>query len=129
MIEKQLAMIAADPKLIGKLCDLIGEMPNIDFPTMGGQVFWDTLAQSNGWKLQKNKFTNHCRIIDPRNIRKAWGSENTMMSALNRLQQANRNYQDDSNPYNTESRKVFCPNCGEKVPEGKFCKECGSRMD
>lgn len=129
MMEKQLAAIAADPKLIGKLCDLIGEMPNIDFPTMGGQVFWDTLAQSNGWKLQKNKFTNHCRIIDPSNIRKAWGSENTMMSALNRLQQANRNYQDDSNSYNTESRKVFCPNCGEKVPEGKFCKECGSRMD
>ncbi|QQE74993.1 zinc ribbon domain-containing protein [Brevibacillus composti] len=131
MYQNKIAMIAANPKLVGKLCDLIGSMPNIDFPTMGGKVFWDTLAESGGWKLQKNKLTDHCRLIDPSNIRRAWGSERAMMSALERLQPSTPVSNDYTPGYtsNSESRKVFCPNCGQKVPEGRFCKECGSRMD
>ena len=65
----------ADPKNIGRLCDLIGEMPNIEFPTLGGHFFWDTLAEQQGHKLQKNKLTGHCRILDPEDMRIAWGSE------------------------------------------------------
>ena len=33
-----------------------------------------TLAETNGWKLQRNKVTGHGRIIDPGKVRKAWGS-------------------------------------------------------
>ena len=65
----------ADPKNIGRICDVTGEMPNIEFPTMGGHVFWDTLAVEQGYKLQRNKFTNHCRILDSDDNRIAWGAE------------------------------------------------------
>jgi hypothetical protein len=42
------------------------EMPNVEFPTMGGEVFWNNLAESGGWRIQQNKVTRHCRILDPR---------------------------------------------------------------
>jgi len=58
--------------------DKKGKMPNIEFPTLGGRVFWKVLADNDGWQLQKNFFTGHCRILDSNNIRKAWGSEQSM---------------------------------------------------
>lgn len=77
--------VVSDPKNIGKLCELLGEMPNIEFPTLGGLVFWDTLAENNGYKLQKNKFTNHCRILDSDDIRIAWGSEEALLDILRQV--------------------------------------------
>lgn len=62
----------ADSKNIGRLCEVVGEMPNIQFPTLRGLVFWDTCATENGYKLQKNKLTNHCRILDPKDICIVW---------------------------------------------------------
>ncbi len=53
-------------------------MPNIPFPTMGGEFFWNTLAEHKGWRMQQNMFTQHVRIIDPDNIRRAWGSLDAM---------------------------------------------------
>lgn len=60
-------------------------MPNVPFPTMGGHVFWNELANVNGWKLQKNMVTGHCRILDPDDIRRAWGGEEAMLKALTQL--------------------------------------------
>lgn len=125
-----LRVLSYNPKLIGTLCSLIGSMPNIDFPTMGGHFCWDTLAESNGWQLQKNKFTDHCRILDSSNIRKAWGSEDAMKRALCILSE---DYDDkirsiESNNNNNKV-SVYCSSCGNKVPNGKFCRECGSRME
>jgi hypothetical protein len=50
-----------------------GDNPNIPFPTLGGEVFWNTLSSYNGWRLQQNMLTNHARILDPDGIRYAWG--------------------------------------------------------
>ena len=86
MYTSKLALIAADPRLISKVCDSIGRMPNIDFPTMGGYFFWATLAEVDGWRFQKNPITDHCRILNPENIRKAWGSENAMTEALDSIE-------------------------------------------
>ncbi|ANS76121.1 hypothetical protein AWM70_17295 [Paenibacillus yonginensis] len=47
--------------------------PNIPTKTLGGNVFWETVLQRRGWKLQRNVFTEHFRILDPRQIRQAWG--------------------------------------------------------
>lgn len=88
MYVKKLALLAANPKLIGKLVESLGDMPNIESPTLGGHFFWVTLAEVDGWKLQRNKLTKHCRILDPDDIRKAWGSENAMAKALQRLEAA-----------------------------------------
>ncbi len=60
-------------------------MPNIPFPTMGGEVFWNTLAECNGWKLQQNMITHHARIIDRENVRIAWGTIAGMTKAMDRM--------------------------------------------
>ena len=60
--------------------------PNIKFPTLGGKVFWDTIAERNGLKVQKNKITGHCRILDSDNFRLAWGrSEEALLAELQKL--------------------------------------------
>jgi hypothetical protein len=84
-VQGKLMLLAADPRNIGRLCELLGSMPNIEFPTMGGLLFWDDLASYKGWRLQQNTFTGHCRVIDPDDVRHAWGSERAMMRALNQL--------------------------------------------
>lgn len=60
-------------------------MPNIPFPTMGGHVFWSDLAKVKGWRLQKNMFTGHCRILDPDDVRRAWGGESALLKMLHDL--------------------------------------------
>jgi hypothetical protein len=84
-VQAKLMLLVADPRNIGRLCEVLGSMPNIEFPTMGGPLFWDDLASYNGWKLQQNKITCHCRVLDSEDIRRAWGSEQAMMKALNQL--------------------------------------------
>jgi len=49
--------------------------PNIPTKTLGGTMFWNTLDRRNGWKLQQNMFTQHYRILDPDNVRQAWGQD------------------------------------------------------
>lgn len=63
----------------------IGEFPNIETPTMGGEVFWDTIDEIDGWKVQVNVFTKHARILDNNNVRKAWGKESVMLEKLKRI--------------------------------------------
>ena len=60
-------------------------MPNFPLPTMGGHVFWNELANVNGWRLQKNMVTGHCRILDPDDVRRAWGGAEAMLKALTAL--------------------------------------------
>lgn len=54
--------------------------PNLPTKTAGGKVFWDTLDRKNGWKLQRNRFSGHFRILDSEDIRQAWGNDEGEMS-------------------------------------------------
>lgn len=74
-----------DPSDISDILNSELSLPNIKFPTMGGNVFWITLAECNGWKLQQNDFTHHARILDNNDVRIAWGTINGMYKALDRL--------------------------------------------
>ena len=47
---------------------------NIPTPTLGGRQFWMDLAFFRDWKIQRNVFTKHCRLLDGRDVRLAWGS-------------------------------------------------------
>ena len=67
------------------LLDMELSLPNIPTPTMGGKVFWTTLTEYNGWKLQQNQITKHARILDDRDVRIAWGTVNGMIKALDRM--------------------------------------------
>lgn len=82
---KSLTILARNPELIGRVCDYIGEMPNIEMKTMGGLVWWEELANANGWRLQQNKLFGNFRILDPNNVRKAWGGEEAIVIAFEQL--------------------------------------------
>ncbi len=48
-------------------------MPNLPFPTMGGTQIWTDHRNLADWRLQHNAVTGHWRLLDPRDIRRAWG--------------------------------------------------------
>ncbi len=73
-----LTKIASDPRLVGRIVEELGAMPNIPSETLGGTVFWQDLANVQGWKLQKNWVFGNCRILDPEDIRRAWGGETAL---------------------------------------------------
>lgn len=69
--------------LIGrKVIETAGEMPNLKAPTMGGKVFWHDLETKDGYRLQKNVFSGHCRILNANNERTSWGSEGELRRRL-----------------------------------------------
>lgn len=58
---------------------------NVAWKVMDAGVWWDVLASSNGWKLEKNVVTGHCRILDPERRRRAWGRETRMRESFRAL--------------------------------------------
>lgn len=79
-------LIAKKPELLANL----GDMPNINFPTKGGKVFWNDLASYNGWRIQQNTLFKNCRILDPNNVRRAWGGMATMEKIFEKLVNGNK---------------------------------------
>lgn len=63
----------------------MSDMFNIPFPTMGGNVWWDTLISRGGYKLQQHKITGHARILDSDNMRVAWGDIDAMRRKMDIL--------------------------------------------
>ncbi len=63
------------PSGVFPILDILMRKPNfnLDFPTFGGNFWWDTLTEVYGWKLQHNKFFGQFRILDKQNFRRAWG--------------------------------------------------------
>ena len=47
--------------------------PNLPLPTLGGKQVWADLAWRGGWRLQENALTGHARVLDPGEVRRAWG--------------------------------------------------------
>jgi hypothetical protein len=82
MIEKGLEIIASNPRMLGEVLEQFGLMPNIEMSTMGGEVFWNNIASYRGWRVQKNSVFGNCRILDPSDIRKAWGGETAIREAF-----------------------------------------------
>lgn len=79
-----------------KILDEELSLPTIKFPTLGGNVFWITLAESNGWKIQQNTITKHARILNDKNVRIAWGTINGMEKALDRMLRFSQKYTDQT---------------------------------
>lgn len=85
---KAMEIISTNPSAVKIFLSILNEeisMPNIPMPTLGGEVFWNTLCERNGWKLQQNMITHHARILNSANVRIAWGTVNGMIRALNRF--------------------------------------------
>jgi len=56
--------------------------PNIPTKTLGGREFWGDVAFRQGWRIQQNVFTDHFRLIDPADVRQAWGTERECRAKL-----------------------------------------------
>lgn len=48
--------------------------PNLPFPTLGGRQFWGDLFWYADWRIQENVLSGHCRLLDPDDVRRAWGT-------------------------------------------------------
>ena len=49
--------------------------PNVQFPTLGGSVFYDNIFEVEGWRLQQQRTIGmqvHYRFLDANNVRVAW---------------------------------------------------------
>jgi len=69
-----LVLLSAPPVFAG---------PNVPFKTMGGPQFWADVAVRSEWRVQRNSVTGHHRLLDPSEIRRAWGSAEHCLNALN----------------------------------------------
>lgn len=47
---------------------------NLKLPTLGGKQIWTDHVWRDGWSVQQNVLTGHWRVLDPNNVRHAWGS-------------------------------------------------------
>ncbi len=48
---------------------------NIPIRTLGGKQVWADVAWHAGWRIQEHALTGHHRVLDPRDVRRAWGAE------------------------------------------------------
>lgn len=55
---------------------------NFVLPTLGGRQFWGDVHFRSGWRIQHNVFTDHYRLLDDHDVRRAWGTEAECRRAL-----------------------------------------------
>ncbi len=48
--------------------------PNLTLPTLGGLQLWADVQFCGHWHIQRNVVSGHYRLLDGRQIRRAWGS-------------------------------------------------------
>ncbi len=53
--------------------------------TMGGQYFWADELVYFGWRIQRNTFTGHCRLLDEDRRRHTFGSFETCLAKLEEI--------------------------------------------
>ena len=53
--------------------------------TLGGQQFWTDVRHAGGWRIQHNAMTKHFRLIDPNDVRHAWGNRTHCEMTLEKL--------------------------------------------
>ncbi len=63
---------------------------NVPMPTLGGQQFWTDYRYADGWRLQRNWLTDHWRVVDDSNVRRAWGSREACLAKFSEYQQQRR---------------------------------------
>lgn len=58
---------------------------NLKLPTLGGKQFWTDHRWWYGWRVQYNSTMNHWRILDPNDVRHAWGGGQAMMDEFAKI--------------------------------------------
>ncbi len=60
---------------------------NFDMPTLGGLQFWADEFLYAEWRIQRNVYTGHWRLLDPDDVRRAWGNFAQCRSAFRKIRQ------------------------------------------
>ena len=63
---------------------------NIKFPTIGGKLFWTDVKIVKGWRVQQNLVTGHYRLLNPCNVRHAWGSRDDCLKKISQKVSVNK---------------------------------------
>jgi hypothetical protein len=74
-----------DPRSLGRMADVGGPLPNIEMRVLRKGIFFRVLAEFRGWTLERHVVTHLCRIVDPNNVRRAWGGERAMRALFSQL--------------------------------------------
>jgi len=56
--------------------------PNIPTITLGGEQFWSDELVQNGWRVQLNVMSGHHRLLDNKDVRRAWGTHDQCVASL-----------------------------------------------
>ncbi|MFO1092182.1 MAG: hypothetical protein U0992_02565 [Planctomycetaceae bacterium] len=64
--------------------------PNLKLPTLGGRQFWGDVYYCGGWRIQHHVLTGHYRLLDPDDVRQAWGTEAACRNKLERVRRKGR---------------------------------------
>ena len=64
---------------------VVQDWVNLEWETMNWHVCWDVLSKVDGWELQWNKNSGHCRILDPAGVRRAYGRESVMRKSFAKI--------------------------------------------
>ena len=58
---------------------------NVVAPTLGGVQFWADELVFHKWRIQRNVYTGHYRLLDERDVRRAWGTFDHCRATLDDL--------------------------------------------
>ncbi len=62
-----------------------GTKINITAPTSGGKQFWTDTFVHHAWRIQRNIYSGHCRLLDDKDFRRAWGTYDGCRKEFERL--------------------------------------------
>ena len=80
---------AADPPPASRWpvmrANFLANPPNVAAPTLGGKQLWGDELFCGQWRIQRNVVTGHYRLLDPDDVRRAWGSKDNCQRHLDEL--------------------------------------------
>ncbi len=63
---------------------------NLPLPTLGGEAFWSDELVYHGWRIQQNVLTEHYRLLDPHDVRRAWGTAEQCRAAFAKIKRRDK---------------------------------------
>ena len=81
-LEAGLKILQQDPQRVKIILSSLPSMPNVELKTLGGKVWWADLVNVGGWRVQENVLFGNCRLLDPKNVRQAWGEKKDIVRAF-----------------------------------------------
>ena len=63
---------------------------NLPMPTLGGKQFWSDELFFHQWRIQRNVFSRHCRLLDENDLRHASGTYDQCHAVLEEIKRQRR---------------------------------------